>query len=165
MLPFAGGTRRSLETVLEEVARSRAETGIEGITLLGGEPLAHAAGAAALARGVRPMDLSVMVFTGFTVDEARAMADPAVEELLNETDILVDGRYLRGEPDYIRRWIGSSNQRVHFLTERYRADDPRWRQPNTIELRLVNGEFVLNGFPRGAPQMKSALVANSRTRS
>src|SRR5947199_1809503 len=66
MLPFAGGTSRSVDDVLAEVERARNEGGVEGITLLGGEPLAHAAGAAILARGVRALGLSVMVFSGYT---------------------------------------------------------------------------------------------------
>src|SRR5438034_9526707 len=60
MLPFAGGTPRAVADVLAEIAASRDGEGIEGITLLGGEPLAHATGAAALARGTRALGLSVM---------------------------------------------------------------------------------------------------------
>src|SRR5437899_6904307 len=53
MLPFAGGQRLSLEEVLAQVRATAAEHGVEGVTLLGGEPLAHAPAAAALARAVR----------------------------------------------------------------------------------------------------------------
>src|SRR5947209_8305591 len=111
MLPFSGGTQRELDDVLAEIERTRDAQGIEGVTLLGGEPLAHAAGAAALARGVRARGLSVMVFSGFTLEQARDLPDPAVAELLDHTDILVDGPYTRELPDTSRRWIGSTNQR------------------------------------------------------
>jgi anaerobic ribonucleoside-triphosphate reductase activating protein len=146
MLPFAGGTRVPPADVLEQVRAANSE-GVEGITLLGGEPLAHAAGAAALAREVRLLGLTVMVFSGYTLEEARGLPDPAVRDLLGLTDILVDGPYVRELPETGRRWIGSSNQRVHFLTDRYRADDPRWAQPNTLEIRLAGGELTVNGFP------------------
>src|SRR3954465_2589288 len=53
MLPFQGGLRRPLADVVAEIRAAAGEDGIEGITLLGGEPLAHAAGAAALARAAR----------------------------------------------------------------------------------------------------------------
>src|SRR5579871_31715 len=69
MLPFFGGERRSVAGLVAAVERSRAE-GVEGITLLGGEPLAHARGCAWLARAVRARGLSVMVFSGFTLEEA-----------------------------------------------------------------------------------------------
>ena len=147
MLPFSGGTPCTLAAVLDQVNEAARTQGVEGITLLGGEPLAHAAGAAALARAVRTRGLTVMVFSGYTLAEARRLPDPAVADLLALTDILVDGPYLRDQPEARRRWIGSANQRVHFLTDRYRADDPRWLLPNTLEIRLRGPELTVNGFP------------------
>ncbi|MCI0460950.1 MAG: radical SAM protein [Gemmataceae bacterium] len=147
MLPFEGGARMSLGDTLAQIQAAAEKDGVEGITLLGGEPLAHAASAAALARSVRLLSLTVMVFSGYTLEEARALPDPAVGKLLGLTDILVDGPYIRELPESGRRWIGSSNQRIHFLTDRYRADDPRWNQPNTLEIRLTGTELTVNGFP------------------
>lgn len=146
MLPFEGGTPMALGDLIAQIEEARAH-GIEGITLLGGEPLAHAAGAAALAKAVRQRGLSVMVFSGYTLEEARRLPDPAVAELLALTDILVDGPYVREQPETRRRWIGSANQRVHFLSDRYRADDPCWLLPNTLEIRLRGPELTVNGFP------------------
>src|SRR5436305_4526802 len=57
MLPFEGGTPMGLAEILGLVEEA-AEQGVEGITLLGGEPLAHAAGAALLAREVQARGLS-----------------------------------------------------------------------------------------------------------
>jgi anaerobic ribonucleoside-triphosphate reductase activating protein len=146
MLPFEGGERRRLEDVVAEIDAALPHA-IEGVTVLGGEPLAHAAGAAALAREAHRRGLTVMVFTGFTLEEARGLPDPAVADLLAETDILVDGRYLRERPETRRRWIGSANQRVHFLSGRCGPDDPRWSQRNTLEVRLRGRELSVNGFP------------------
>ena len=146
MLPFEGGLPSSLDEILAAIRAAMLE-GIEGITLLGGEPTAHASGAAALARQVRDLGLTVMVFTGYTLEELRRRQDPHIDDLLAYTDILVDGPYERDLPDTTRRWIGSTNQRIHFLTERYSADDPCWRERNTLELRLVDSEIVMNGFP------------------
>ena len=50
MLPFEGGRIIDVEDLAGQVLRAE---GVEGITLLGGEPLAQAAGAAALARRVQ----------------------------------------------------------------------------------------------------------------
>jgi anaerobic ribonucleoside-triphosphate reductase activating protein len=147
MLPFQGGAPVPIPDVLEQVESAAARHGIEGITLLGGEPLAHAAGAARLAQAVRCRGLTVMVFTGYTLEQARAMPEPAVHDLLAQTDILVDGPYVRELPEIRRRWIGSANQRVHFLSERYRPEDPCWRRPNTLEIRLRANDVTVNGFP------------------
>jgi anaerobic ribonucleoside-triphosphate reductase activating protein len=147
MLPFVGGNRMPLLEVVAMVEQAVRENGIEGITLLGGEPLAHAAEATALARAVRERGLTVMIFSGYTLEEARQLPDPSVAELLALTDILVDGPYIRELPETRRRWIGSANQQIHFLTDRYRADDPRWLLPNTLEVRLQGLELTVNGFP------------------
>lgn len=147
MLSFDGGSRLALPEVVRDLEEAATAHGVEGITLLGGEPLAHAESAAALARAVRERGLTVMVFSGYTLEEARRLFDPAVAELLALTDILVDGPYLREQPETRRRWIGSANQRIHFLTERYAADDPRWLLSNTLEIRLTGSELTVNGFP------------------
>jgi anaerobic ribonucleoside-triphosphate reductase activating protein len=145
-LPFTGGQTKTADEIAEWMMRSRDESGIEGITLLGGEPFAHAAAGAALARTAREFGLSTMVFSGYTLDELRARPDSDVTELIGLTDILVDGPYDRANPDTERRWIGSTNQRIHFLTARYSFDE-QWRKKNTLEIRLVGREISINGFP------------------
>src|ERR1700735_3072764 len=64
MLPFSGGHVMSVANVVAMVEAAAVGGNIERNTLLGGEPLAHAGGAAALARGARQRGLSVMLFTG-----------------------------------------------------------------------------------------------------
>jgi anaerobic ribonucleoside-triphosphate reductase activating protein len=147
MLPFDGGQSIPVSELVNLIFDAQCQHGIEGITLLGGEPLAHASAGVALANAIRPRNLTVMVFSGYTLEEIRDLPDPSVCELLRLTDILVDGPFERDKPDSQRRWIGSTNQRIHFLTNRYRADDPCWRKKNTLEIRLVNGELSVNGFP------------------
>jgi anaerobic ribonucleoside-triphosphate reductase activating protein len=147
MLPFEGGTEIPLADVEAQVRSAVERDAIEGITLLGGEPMAHAEGAGALARHAHRLGLTVMVFSGYTLEEIRGGADPSALELLEHTDILVDGPYLRDRPEPRRRWIGSANQRVHFLSDRARDDDPRWLRPNTLEIRLEGSQVTVNGFP------------------
>lgn len=123
--------------------------GVEGVTFLGGEPFEQAAGLAALARHARDRAMTVMVFSGYTLDQLRARSDAA--ELLALTDLLVDGPYDRTQPEPAppagRRWIGSANQRMHHLTAAYSPDDPQMREANTIEIRMSNGALVINGWP------------------
>src|SRR5947209_16868402 len=69
MLPFTGGQMVSVAAVASQLRQAKDVDAVEGITLLGGEPLAHAAGAAALARATRELSLSVMVFSGYTLEE------------------------------------------------------------------------------------------------
>lgn len=147
MLPFEGGQAIPAETVVEQIRAARDRDGIEGITLLGGEPIAHAEGAAVLARSAQQLGLSVMMFSGFTLDEIRRREGVAVHDVLAQTDILVDGPFVRELPETRRRWIGSANQQIHFLSDRYSADDPCWLLPNTLEIRWSRNELTINGFP------------------
>ena len=144
-LPFNGGIPRSVADILVEIDLAR-ESGIEGVSLLGGEPFAHRAGAKILAAEVRKRGLSVMIYSGYTIEAVRELDDDA-RELLALADLLVDGPYVRERPDTKRRWIGSTNQRIHFLSDRYAAADPCWKQKNTLEIRLDADGLSVNGFP------------------
>lgn len=144
LLPFRGGEATPLSALL---ARLDEADDVEGVSLLGGEPFAHAAGAAAFAQAVRGRGLGVMVFSGYTLEQIRELPDPAAAELLAHTDLLVDGPYLREQAESDRRWVGSRNQRVHFLTHRYSPADPCWKLRNTLEVRVHGGEVSVNGFP------------------
>lgn len=153
MFAERGGT---LEEAHALATRIVATPGLEGLSVLGGEPFEQPAPLAQLCEEVRAHGLSVMVFTGYTLEELRALAPgrPGVNELLAQVDLLVDGRYEQAQPDTSRRWVGSRNQRLHFLTPRYVASDPRFGSGNTVELRLENGRLVVNGWPGLADALK-----------
>ena len=125
---------------------------LEGVTFLGGEPLLQAKGLAEVARAVRRAGLTVMVFTGFTLEECRANPLPGVAELLAETDVLVDGPYLADWPETTRNWIGSSNQRFHYFSDAYGPDietNPNFR--GQVEFRIEGDTLRMNGCPRTLP--------------
>jgi len=138
-----------VDTLLAEV--EEASPAIEGLTVLGGEPFDQAAAVARLAASTRALGLSVMVFTGYTVEELRARGDDAVEALLRATDVLVDGRYEAARPERRRRWVGSENQRFHYLTARYSPEIelPPPRAPlREVEVRIAaDGRVQANGWP------------------
>lgn len=137
--------RLSVDAVWERIARARARhPALEGVSLLGGEPAEQDAPLAALARRCRAAGLSVMLYSGYTLAELRARG----ARLLDEVDLLVDGRYVEALRTTKRRWIGSTNQGLHFLSDFYREDDPRFAGPNHAELRLNGqGELQVVGFP------------------
>lgn len=147
LLPFGPGARRA--TAAELLAEALAG-GTEGLSLLGGEPFAHAAALAPLALGMRAAGRSVMVYTGFLLEDLQARAEAGetgVGALLGATDLLVDGPYEADLRTTTRRWIGSTNQRLHFLSGRYRPEDPVFAARNTVELRLEGGRLTMVGWP------------------
>ena len=135
-------------TIDEALAQLPAD--VEGVSFLGGEPTEQARALGALAQRVQARGQTVMVYSGRTLDELRAQPD--TEALLAHTDLLVDGRYEESLRTTTRRFIGSTNQQLHFLTDRYRADDARFASHNTVELRLTiaadgTKSITMNGWP------------------
>jgi anaerobic ribonucleoside-triphosphate reductase activating protein len=145
---------RPVESLRTQLRENRDRLGIEGVSLLGGEPFAHVAASTEIARAARDLDLGLMIYSGFTLAELRDRHDEGTDALLALTDLLVDGPYDRSRPEPAtdgRRWIGSTNQQLHFLSPRYAPDDPAWRARNTVEVRLSrDGELSVNGFPSSA---------------
>jgi anaerobic ribonucleoside-triphosphate reductase activating protein len=126
---------------------------IEGVTVLGGEPFDQAEALALFVRGVRELDLGVIVFTGFTLEDLVRKDDPAIGDILAATDLLIDGPFDGSRPEIRRMWVGSANQRFHYLTGRYASsieEGPEGRLVNQIEVRIdVDGHIRLNGWPLG----------------
>ncbi|MGK0357812.1 MAG: anaerobic ribonucleoside-triphosphate reductase activating protein [Bradymonadia bacterium] len=151
LLAFRGGDQSAPADLL---ARILATPDVEGISLLGGEPTSQAAALAEVCEGVRAAGLTVMLYTGFFLEDLRARDDSTIDRLLAACDLAVDGPYEREAPDNTRRWIGSTNQGMRHLTDAYAVDDPRFSDGETMEIRLVNGALIINGWPwdgRGLP--------------
>jgi anaerobic ribonucleoside-triphosphate reductase activating protein len=123
--------------------------GLEGVSFLGGEPFSQAEALAALSALVRPHGLTVMVYTGFTLESLRKRNDHGVDALLAQADLLVDGPFVASRPDRTRRWIGSLNQRGIALTEAYAELASAWdTSPDTVEVRITSdGRLLVNGSP------------------
>lgn len=135
--------RRNVRTVDELAAEILATQGIEGVTFSGGEPFAQARALAALAERVREVGLSIFVFSGYNRDE---LILPRHRELLGVTDVLVAGRYVQSQRVSGLTWRGSSNQQVHFLTDRYGPSD--MENPGEVEYHIGNdGTATITGFP------------------
>jgi anaerobic ribonucleoside-triphosphate reductase activating protein len=154
-----GGREMTLAALTDRMRAAQAK-GVEGISVLGGEPFEQAAGVTDVARAAKALGLTVMVYSGYRLEELRARGEDAAE-LLAEIDLLVDGRYDRAQPEPAppvgRRWLGSTNQRIHYFTSAYNAEDPRLREANTVEFHWSNGQLLVNGWPAGADTMMGLL--------
>jgi anaerobic ribonucleoside-triphosphate reductase activating protein len=125
--------------------RVLAEPGLEGVTLLGGEPLHQTEALVPFLDRIRAASLSVMLYTGFEPDE---LEHPRYRPVLERTDLLVLGRYRAEERDVGLLWRGSRNQRVVPLGERYRG--LLLREANQVEVIVrSDGRVGLRGFPEG----------------
>ena len=90
---------------------------LEGITLSGGEPFMQAEDLYLLAKLVHSNDMNVWCYTGFTYEYLLEHGTTAQKQLLDEIDVLVDGRFELEKRDISLMFRGSSNQRVINLEE------------------------------------------------
>lgn len=136
--------RQNVRDVQEIIADILVVPNIEGVTFSGGEPFVQARALVQVARAVREAGLSVFVFTGYRLDELRSSHH---RELLALTDVLVDGRY----DDALQKdglvWRGSTNQCVHFLTDRYGPEN-MIAAPEAEVILDMDGSLTFTGFPR-----------------
>ena len=120
---------------------------IEGITMLGGEPILQAEGLAYTAEWCQNHQLSVITFTGYLYQELLKINNPYVLELLKFTDILVDGPFIEELYDTRRDWIGSSNQKVYFLSDFYKSGIEYAQHFHSMEINISDKSLQINGWP------------------
>ena len=82
------------------------------LTLLGGEPFQNVQGLLPVVRAVRGAapEKKIWAYSGYEIDDI--LEDELRSALLQEIDILVDGRFVDELKDPALRFRGSSNQRI-----------------------------------------------------
>ncbi len=137
-----GGTTYDTKEIIDLIVSFKDK--IEGITFLGGEPLDQIEAITEISKAVREIGLSVLVFTGYVYEEIKDKAE--IQELINFIDILIDGKYEEDKQDFSRAWVGSSNQKYYFFTDKY-DESVITQYKNKIEIRISpNNSVVMNGM-------------------
>ena len=111
----AGGYFANVADIFAEVAAlARKNRIIRGVTFSGGEPFCQSRPLVALAIMIKGMGLNLIVYSGYTFEELCRLGQtqPKIKELLEYTDILIDGRYVEEERDLLLPYRGSRNQRL-----------------------------------------------------
>lgn len=139
--PTTHDARGGREVTVEDLATQMKASGSEGLSLSGGEPLQQAAASVALLDAARALGMSTLAFSGYSIDEIRALPDGP--EVLARLDVLIDGRYVASER-LASGLRGSENQRIQLLTDRYTLADVE--ATPVAEIRIGKaGEIVLTG--------------------
>ena len=100
---FTSGTEYDISEILYMIDENPL---ITGVTLSGGEPFCQSEACLEIARESHKRGLSVWCYTGYTYEEL--IGNP----LLNEIDILVDGKFIESQKSLNLLFRGSSNQRL-----------------------------------------------------
>lgn len=139
---------RQLVSKSELAERVLAISGIEGVTISGGEPFLQAAALAEFGKIMHEADLGVIVFSGFTYEELTQADKPDWNALLAVSDLLIAGPFIQ-ELTCNLALRGSSNQTLHLLSDRYKAyQDDLDQESNSVEILIdESGRVIVTGFP------------------
>lgn len=149
MQPFVKNKIVSVKDLEELILQAKRGYQIEGISLLGGEPLLQAEGLAELTNWCQDNEISVVLFTGYTYEEILKTSNVYVHTILKGADIVVDGPFIQELYDTERDWVGSTNQNVIFLTSRYVKGIEYEKQLRSMEFLVSEKEILMNGWPFG----------------
>lgn len=177
MFAPSGGEEKDVDEVFRLIEWWQKRAPLEGVSILGGEPFEQDEALAVLCKRVQEeFVLSVMVFTGYELEDERVQRSPLMKRdarcihckgtgissspalpecvccfgvgLVPYVDLLKVGPYKRELATTKIRWIGSTNQRLIFNSPRYTPNDPRFKEPNHVEIKLDHkGELSVVGFP------------------
>ncbi|PLX17748.1 MAG: hypothetical protein C0601_06875 [Candidatus Muiribacterium halophilum] len=126
-----------------------------GITISGGEPFDQFDQLYDIIHGVKEKK-DIIVFTGYEYHEL-LKKDKRCSELLENIDLLIDGRFIQIEKEAKRPFVGSKNQNFRFLSERI-SEKELFEQKNCVEIRInQSGKITINGmFP--AEEFKKEML-------
>ena len=87
---------------------------LKGVTFSGGDPIEQAHSFAYMAKAFKNSNLNIWCYTGYTFEKLLEVmkVDTAISELLNNIDVLVDGKFEIMNKKEGLKYKGSSNQRV-----------------------------------------------------
>ena len=107
---FSGGYDTTTERLLAEIRKNPM---LKGITLSGGDPFVQPEAMAELAEEAHKLGLNVVTYTGYTIEELLNGLEghPGWRRLLEQSDTLVDGRFILEQKSMLLKFRGSKNQR------------------------------------------------------
>lgn len=127
----------TLEELARVILKTKEKYAIEGVTYSGGEPTMQQ-NLPELTAAIQNMGLGVIAFTGHLYED--------VADVLFGCDMVLDGAYQAEYPEHSRRLLGSENQRILCLTDRYRNqlswfDGERSVEWNVNDALFANGDY------------------------
>ncbi len=124
----------SLDELVVIISDAKKNFGIEGVTYSGGEPTLQQH-LPQLTEEIHKLDLGVISFTGRLYED--------VKGILCGCDAVLDGAYEADKQETKRRILGSTNQRIICLTDRYKDCIEDWFLQNANKSVEVNVGTVI----------------------
>ena len=143
--PHLFSSRGGINTPITEIVDQAVAAGVEGLTLIGGEPFDQPGAGSVLASAAQERGLGVIAFSGYEYESLRGR-DEVTDAFLASVDLLIDGPYQATNPEVHRALVGSTNQRFIHLKDRYKNYSPE-SSPNKVDVRVLpDGSIQVAGY-------------------
>jgi anaerobic ribonucleoside-triphosphate reductase activating protein len=123
----------TLDELIAVIKDAKDKHGIEGVTYSGGEPTLQQS-LPELTEAIHQLDLGVISFTGHLYEQ--------VQEQLEGCDMVLDGAFVESKLETKRKILGSTNQRILCLTERYKKYVDWFLTPSTKSIEINVGSTI-----------------------
>ena len=156
--PADGGYMESIDKIVADIEANKL---VRNVTLSGGEPFEQAAACAELARRLKEKGYGIWTYSGYRYETLKRCADQAdaqsavniqnapqnendhgqaanldpqgVRDLLQHSDVLVDGVFVEALKSLELQWCGSSNQRLIDLpATRAKGEVVLWKKKDVF---------------------------------
>ena len=119
---FCGGEERNIDELIKDTLDNPI---LRGVTFSGGDPWEQADKFAYMAKAFNEKELSIWSYTGYTYEYIIENKDIRVgwSDLLNNIDVLVDGRFEEEKQQDGLKFRGSTNQRIIDVKESLRLNE------------------------------------------
>ncbi len=138
-----------IDKIFGEIFDKKKKNDIRGVTISGGEPFYQSKVLSELLEKIVKLNLDVICYTGYRYEELLAKQDKYIGKILQNIDILIDGKYeeSKNENNYLK---GSSNQRIICLSNRYKEYEKKMNElkSRNVEIKFIEeGKIFITGVP------------------
>lgn len=123
-----------LDEIISIIKESKEKYGIEGVTYSGGEPTLQQ-NLPILTSEIHKLGLGVISFTGRKYED--------VSDILDGCDVVLDGPYIEEQREQERKVLGSTNQRIIILSDRYPDCEDWFFNNESKEVEINVGDYIV----------------------
>lgn len=137
---FNGGFLKDVEELKNEIRNLKLQ---DGITLSGGDPFFQVDATLEVAKFCKSIGLNVWCYTGFTFERLVNLGkiNDKIYHLLENIDVLVDGKFMLELKSYDCMYRGSTNQRLIDLNKSL-------KEGKVVEYKKYNSKIKLDLKPK-----------------
>ena len=108
---FNSGEEKDMDELIKDTINNPL---LNGVTFSGGDPLERAGEFAYMAKAFKKVGLNIWCYTGYVFEDVleKMKKDNNIKELIENIDVLVDGKFKKDKMEDGLKFRGSKNQRI-----------------------------------------------------